>query len=274
MWNDARDVLEPNVSRVRICLIGDTHGFVPGLQAALKACRRHAPDLIVHCGDFLTSPFSPDPPGETINLLRSQNVQVIYGNNEAYFRDWGTPRWQATVDERRRRPDSPDYFLSLIEQGQTELSPADLAWLRALPAELSLDGARRGDVYVCHGMPGNPFVTIWDTDPAFTPEFTAEEIDAALSRPAVASADLILCGHTPGPSLLRITLPNGRAALVVRSSGHLPGAGPGPWYQGICVLTDRGGSLAGFARWGIEFEWTPFEPRDPSWSDAAMIAAV
>ena len=74
---------------MRICLIGDTHGFVPGLEAALEACRRHAPDLIVHCGDFLTSPFSPDPPGETIDLLRSENVKVIYGNNEVYFRDWG-----------------------------------------------------------------------------------------------------------------------------------------------------------------------------------------
>ena len=97
---------------MRICLIGDTHGFVPGLEAALETCKRHAPDLIVHCGDFLTSPFSPDPPGETIDLLRSENVQVIYGNNEVYFRDWGTPRWEATVAERRRRPDSPDYFLS------------------------------------------------------------------------------------------------------------------------------------------------------------------
>ena len=65
--------------------------------------------------------------------------------------------------------------------------------------------------------------------------------------PAVASADLILCGHTPGPTLLRIALPNGRAALVVRSSGHLPGTGPGQWHQGICVLTDLGGPLSGFA---------------------------
>ena len=126
---------------MRICLIGDTHGFVPGLEAALETCKRHAPDLIVHCGDFLTSPFSPDPPGETIDLLRSENVKVIYGNNEVYFRDWGTPRWEATVAERGRRPDSPDYFLQHIARGQAELTPADLAWLRALPAE-ALAGRR------------------------------------------------------------------------------------------------------------------------------------
>lgn len=252
---------------MRICLIGDTHGFVPGLEAAIEACRRHAPDRIVHCGDFLTSPLSPDPPGETMDLLRAEGVDVIYGNNEAYLRDWGTPRWDSTVAARRRRPDSPDYFLSHIERGQAAISSADLEWLRALPAELSLDVARKGDVFVCHGMPGNPFATIWDTDPAFTPAFTDREIEAALSREGVASADLILCGHTPGPTLLRIALPNGRTALVVRSSVYRPGDGPGPWYQGICVLTDSGGPLSGFARWRIAFEWAPFEPRDRSWTD-------
>ena len=125
-------------------------------------------------------------------------------------------------------------------------------------------------MYVCHGMPGNPFATIWDTNPAFTPDFTAHEIDSALSRPAVASADLILCGHTPGPTLLRIALPNRRTALVVRSSGHLPGDGPGPWHQGICVLTDRGGPAPRVrALERIEFEWAPFEPRDPNWTEAS-----
>ena len=256
---------------MRICLIGDTHGFVPGLEAAIEASRGHDPDRIVHCGDFLTSPFSPDSPGETMDLLRTEDVAVIYGNNEAYLRDWGTPRWDSTVAARRRRPDSPDYFLSQIERGQAEISSTDLEWLRALPAELLLDGVRAGDVFVCHGMPGNPFASIWDTDPAFTPDFTDHEIDAALSHDGLASADLILCGHTPGPTLLRIALPNGRSVLVIRGSGHLPGDGPGPWYQGICVITDGSGPLSGFARWIVEFEWVPFEPRDPNWTEATAL---
>ena len=127
-------------------------------------------------------------------------------------------------------------------------------------------------MYVCHGMPGNPFAAIWDTDPAFTPEFTDQEIDAALSSAAVASADLILCGHTPGPTLLRIALPN-RSNRPCR-----PGLRPParrrtrpPAHQGICVLTHRGGPLTGFARWSIEFEWTPFEPRDPNWTEASAL---
>ena len=37
------------------------------------------------------------------------------------------------------------------------------------------------------------------------------------------------------------------------------------------MLTDRGGPLAGFARWSIEFEWAPFEPRDPNWTEARAL---
>ena len=57
---------------MRIGLISDTHGSIPALQAALAACRTAAPDMIVHAGDFLSSPFSPDPPGETIALLGNE----------------------------------------------------------------------------------------------------------------------------------------------------------------------------------------------------------
>src|SRR5918997_846378 len=102
---------------MRISLISDTHGDVPALEAALAACRAAAPDLIVHAGDLLTAPFSPDPPAETIALLRAADVRVIYGNNELYFRDWGPPRWPATLAQRRQRPDPPDHFLPYIPAG-------------------------------------------------------------------------------------------------------------------------------------------------------------
>ena len=256
---------------LRICLVGDTHGFVPGLEAALEACARHAPDLTVHCGDFLTTPFSPDPPAETINLLRSRAVHIIYGNNEAYLRDWGTPRWESTVAQRRRRPDSPDHFLPLIGEAQAAIRPADLEWLRSLPQELVFSAARRGDVYVCHGMPGNPFATIWDTDPVFTPKFTPLEIKASLSREGAASADLILCGHVHRPLLLRISLPNQRTALVVRGSGYSTGNGHEGWRQGICTLTNHARRQSSHALWDVAFETVPFRPRDPTWTeDRAM----
>lgn len=127
---------------MRIGLIGDTHGSVPALEAALAGCRAALADVVVHCGDFLSTPFSPDPPGETIALLRRAGVRVVLGNGEVYLRDWGTPRWDQTLALRRRRPDSPDHFLPSVPAGQAELGADDLAWLRAQPEGLALDAAR------------------------------------------------------------------------------------------------------------------------------------
>ena len=69
---------------VRIGLIGDTHGYVSALEAAIAGCRDAGTDRIIHCGDFLSSPFSPDSPDETIALLRAEDIAVISGNGEIY----------------------------------------------------------------------------------------------------------------------------------------------------------------------------------------------
>ena len=126
---------------MRIGLIGDTHGYVPALEVALAACRTAGCDRIVHCGDFL-SPFSPDPPSETIALLRAEEVSVVVGNGEVYLRDWDTPRWDTTLALRRQRPDPPDHFLPYVAAGQAELSqtispgcaPCPRSWCSAVAA--------------------------------------------------------------------------------------------------------------------------------------------
>jgi hypothetical protein len=253
---------------MRIGLIGDTHGFVPALQVALAGCRDASCDVIVHCGDFLSTPFSPDPPGETIALLRAADVRVVIGNGEAYLRDWGTPRWEETLALRRQRPDPPDYFLPYVAAGQAELDPDDLAWLRAAPEELVLSGGRPDDVYVCHAMPGNPFSTIWETDPRFNPAFSPQAIEVALSRKGVADADLILCGHVAHPLVQRKVLPNGREALVIRGTGFhgQPGDPPEAWWTDYVLLTHAGPVSSGYAAWEINRRLVPFRPRDPSWT--------
>lgn len=252
---------------MRIGLIGDTHGYVPALDAAVAGCRDAACDVIVHCGDFLSTPFSPDPPGESIALLRAADVRVVIGNGEAYLRDWDTPRWADTLALRRQRPDPPDHFLSYVPAGQAQLSPEDLAWLRAAPEELVLTGGRPDDVYVCHAMPGNFISTIWDTDPRYTPTFAPEAISAALSRPAVAGADLILCGHVPYPLVQRTALPNGRTALVIRGTDYLrPKDSTLAWWTDYVLLTHVGATLDGFAAWEISRKLVQFYPRDPTWT--------
>jgi hypothetical protein len=253
---------------MRIGLLGDTHGYVPALEAAIQGCRDAGVDRIIHCGDFLSTPFSPDPPDETIALLRAENVSTITGNGEIYFSHWNTPMWDATLAQRMRRPDSPAHFLPLVAEGQAAFSAHGLAWLRSLPDELVLDCGRRGDVYVCHAMPGDPFSAIWDTDPQYTPAFEPGEIERVLARPAVAEADLILCGHVPFPLVQRTALPNGRSALVVRGVGWMRGAADGSdWMVDFWVLENIGPVSLGYKAWTLQRHLRPFRPRNPAWGE-------
>jgi Calcineurin-like phosphoesterase superfamily domain len=244
---------------MRIGLIGDTHGWVPALESALAACRAAGADVLVHCGDFLSTPFSSDPPGETIALLRRAGVRCVYGNGELYLRDWGTARWEATLAARLARSDPPrPGVFELVPAGQAELSADDLAWLRAVPEELVLDGARPGDVYVCHGMPGNVFNTLWPRSPVYDGNVTDATRLAALARPAVAGADLILCGHAIAPYVQPEVLPNGRRALVVRASGW-PRQDDGIPRTSVALLTS---SAAG---WEVVLRPVTYAPRDATW---------
>ncbi len=247
---------------MRIGLIGDTHGYVPALEAAIAGCHDAGVDLIIHCGDFLSAPFSPDPPDETIALLQTEKVIAIVGNAEIYLSHWNTAHWDGTLGKRMRRPDSPTSFLSNIPAGQAALSETSLAWLRTLPHELVLDCARKGDVYVCHAMPGDPFSTIWDSDPEFTPNFTSAEIESILSQPQVANADLILCGHVPFPLAQRTALPNGRVALVVRGVGWMEGnSDRGDWMVDYWILENIGAVWHGFKAWVFNRQLRSFQPR-------------
>src|SRR6266487_4479300 len=116
----------------RIGLISDCEGNVAALAAALAAMKKHAPDILVLAGDILSCPFSPDPPGETIALLRSENILVIPGNNDRYLIDWGTARWPHTLWMRLRRSDPAGTWLEEVGDGQALIPPDDLAWLRGL----------------------------------------------------------------------------------------------------------------------------------------------
>ena len=244
---------------MRIGLIGDTHGWVPALEGAIAACRAAAVDVVVHCGDFLSTPFSPDPPGETIALLRAEGVLCVHGNGERYLMDWGTPRWEETVALRRARSDQPpDYFLHLVAAGQAELAAGDLAWLRAVPDELVLDAAHPGDVYVCHAMLGNAFMGFWPRSPIYDANVTDAMRAAALVRPEVANADLILCGHAPGPYVQVEDLPERRQTLVVRASGW-PRQPDGRPRASVAILTARP------AGWEVRLEPVVYTPRDPTW---------
>jgi 3',5'-cyclic AMP phosphodiesterase CpdA len=222
---------------MRIGLISDCEGNVAALEAALHAMKQYAPDVMVVAGDLLSSPFSPDPPSETIALLRAEDLKVIPGNTDRYLLDCDTPRWPHTLWMRLRRSDPVGAWIDNIAAGQALIPPPDLGWLRELPEELLLtDG-----VWVCHGMPGNPWNSIWPRSPIYDANVSDVDREASLRMLANFDVELVLCGHVPSPWEYHDHLPDGRELLVVR-------AGPRDASSvGYAIVTRRG------AKW--EPEW-------------------
>jgi len=126
---------------------------------------------------------------------------------------------------RLRRSDPVGPWLADAPAGQAQIRPDDLAWLRALPEELILDDGR---VYVCHGMPGNPWNSIWPRHPTY--DGNVSDADRAASLGMVGRAELVLCGHAPHPWEHHDRLPDGREIRIIRA-GHRPGQ------NGYAVLT-------------------------------------
>jgi hypothetical protein len=232
------------LATVRIGLFSDCEGNALALESILTALRAHAPDLLVCAGDVLCCPSSPDPPADTVALLQTHGVLAIPGNHDRYLLDWGTPRWEHTLWMRLRRPDPLGFALEAVAAEQARIPPADLAWLRALPEERVLDGGR---VYVCHGMPGNPWNSIWPSHPTYDGNVSAADRAAALRllvRTAAVAGhppEVVLCGHAPEPREYHDRLPDGGELRVVRGC-HARGQ------VGFAVLTRIGTTWD--VRWG------------------------
>ncbi len=75
-------------------------------------------------------------------------------------------------------------------------------------------------VWVCHGMPGNPWNSIWPRSPIYDANVSDADRDASLRMLANVDATLVLCGHIPGPHEYRDQLPDGRDLYVVRAGAR------------------------------------------------------
>jgi 3',5'-cyclic AMP phosphodiesterase CpdA len=196
---------------MRIGLISDVHGELAQLEGRLAAVKRRGPDLIVLAGD-LVAPGCPQP-AESVQLVRSEGILIVPGNSDRYVLDWATPRWHHTLWMRMRRQDPIGAWLGQIEGTQAALGEENLRWLREQPEEVPLADA----VWVCHGMPGNPFNTIWPRDDHYDANVSDADRRASLQLLQDASVDLVLCGHIETVREFRDQLPDGRPLRVIRS---------------------------------------------------------
>jgi predicted phosphodiesterase len=176
---------------VRLALVSDLHGHLPGLEAIIIDARRVGVDAWFSLGDVVD--MGPQP-NEVIARLRELGARGVGGNHDP-------------LDER---PPIPK--LAAMEAWTREaLTPESRAWLDALPFDIreEIGGAR---VWFAHGSPRS------DTDQvlADTPEETLRDW---LSP---GNFDLFACGHTHVQCLRRL---DGRAVVNVGSAG-MPFEGP------------------------------------------------
>jgi hypothetical protein len=72
-------------------------------------------------------------------------------------------------------------------------------------------------VWVCHGMHGNPWNSIWARSPIYDANVSDADRDASLGMLAKIDATLVLCGQIRSPREYGDQLPDGRELQVVRA---------------------------------------------------------
>jgi len=238
---------------MRIAVFSDLHGNPFACQVVLKAISSHkACDAIVVAGDIC---LGGSDPAACVDMLRSENVEGIYGNTELYILHPD----QAPQDETHLR--KWNYIQPVAYWVGSQLSQSQMGWLRSLPFErrFSPTGSPEDDLLVVHANPRDVELMI------FPPEDEQSILWGQVRQPDDDSilvsvlrnekADLIAFGHYHMVYQRRWK----EKLLVNVASCSLPGVDHDwrarftifEWLQGVWVITrywapyDTGKELAG-----------------------------
>lgn len=153
-----------------IAAIGDVHGQVSLLQAALDAAVSRVPDVVVCVGDVASNPQNTEL---CCQLLASRGVLTCRGNHD---------RW----------------FLSSLRTGKIpagSVNPATLRFLEAMPSLIEFE-SECGRTIVFHGVAGNDLGRI--------PSLAVEPYIRRLRRLEIVPKEcsLMIHGHEHGVGLL------------------------------------------------------------------------
>jgi putative phosphoesterase len=164
---------------LKLALLGDIHGNIAALDAALADAKRHKPDRYLVTGDLVMNGPRPAEVLDRLAKLDGGAALVVQGNTDIAVADFDFAAafpWMEGVPEAQR---------VAAEWAHEQLSDDQLDYLRGLPSERRLwqDGSM---VLVCHGSPGSQTNGLpADLDPAVTVE-----------RVTRTDARAIVCGHT------------------------------------------------------------------------------
>ena len=164
---------------MRIGLLGDIHGNVAALDAALKEIKRAKPDVLAIIGDLVLYGPHPAEVVERVRELETKGAVVVQGNTDIAVADFDYSAAFPWIDE------VPAGHRAAAEWAHERLDEDALEYIRRLPAErrLTADGTM---ALVCHASPGSQTNGLSaDLDPSVIVE-----------RVARTDARAIGCGHT------------------------------------------------------------------------------
>lgn len=164
----------------RIAVLGDIHGNVAALEAALKDIKRKEPQLVAVTGDLVMN--GPQPSAVVARLRGMEaagGVLVIQGNTDVAVADADYAAAFPWLDE------VPEAQRLAAEWAHDELADDEVEWLRRLPFERRVMLGEHM-VLICHASPGSQTSGLAaDLDPSVTVE-----------RVTRTDARVIVCGHT------------------------------------------------------------------------------
>ena len=164
---------------MRIAVLGDVHGNVGALEAALAEIKKQRPDRIAVTGDHV---FNGPRPAETVERLRKlerDGGSIVAGNTDIAVTDFDFTAAFPWMEQ------APSSYRAAAEWAHEQLSDEQLEWLRGLPNERRI-WSDDTLVLICHASPGSITSGLsTDLDPTVTVE-----------RVTRTDARVIVCGHT------------------------------------------------------------------------------
>ncbi len=168
---------------MRIAILADIHGNLPALEAVTQELRRQQPDRVYVAGDLINRcPWS----NETLDFVAAEGWPALAGNHELIVQVLDTPLCPVRFQDRERYPD--------LWWTHARLTPEHLAGLADLPNEFWMMEDHLPPIYLCHGVPGNPFV-------GFAPDLTDVQMARYLTG---VDAPVVIGAHTHRPLERRV----------------------------------------------------------------------
>jgi predicted phosphodiesterase len=220
---------------MRFAVLADVHGNYLALKAVVADIKAQGLTEIINLGDMVSGPLDAK---RTVDIMMGMDATCVRGNHDRYVTDYAL-----------------DDMYPSDRLAHSQLTPAQMDWLRALP----FSTVWRDAVYCVHATPDDDN-TYWME--AVTPEGVVHmaAIESVEEKAKGITQSLILCAHSHIARSVRLR--DGR--MIVN-----PGSVGGPGYRDVAPhphALEVGTPDACYAiieargdRWDVTFRQVPYD---------------